>query len=126
MNQTRETLVRRLRAANGYSVREARRAVEDVLDALHCALEDLEPGDSLVLKNLGALRCVVRTGRRQRVGLRSSEFVQAPNTSRIRFQPSVLLASYLRSRVLSEEDPRVVDARAHSASLALRSTQRVT
>jgi hypothetical protein len=99
MGYTKQHLIRRLRAAHGYSINEATRTVRDVLSALRDLLDDLDTDESLMLEHVGRLQCQVRI------------LADGSNGHAIRFQPCETLAAQLHRRSLPQNDPRVILAR---------------
>ncbi|MDP2361991.1 MAG: hypothetical protein Q8O14_14785 [bacterium] len=85
MNYSKKDLVKRLRAAYGYSARDGQRAVGDVIRAMLDLTETLQPGDALSLEHIGILACRVRPWKGQ-------------DKHQIAFSPSPLLRAHLRAR----------------------------
>lgn len=93
MNKSRKDMILRLRSAYGYSVRDAQKAVEDMLNTLRDLIEDLEVGESLSLEHIGRLQLCARQWRSGR-------------SHRIRFLPSCMMAAQLRARGAMDDEPR--------------------
>jgi hypothetical protein len=90
----KQHVIRRLRAACGYSDLDARRTVKDVLTVLRDLLEDLGTDESLVLEHIG-------------------RFVSHPTVRhsgkslhRLHFQPCESMVALFYRRPLAPTDPR--------------------
>lgn len=102
----KQHLALRLRAAFGYSDRDARRTVRDVLVVLRDLLEDLGTDESLILEHIG------------RFESRPTARLSGRSLHRLQFKPSAPLASLFSRRPLPDDDPRVIAAKEKRAALA--------
>jgi nucleoid DNA-binding protein len=96
---TKKDLVLRLRSAHGYSVREALRAVQDVMSTLQDQIEDLELGDRLTLEHIGQLECYLRKGRLKGT-FTPGVVVQNPDRPALRFKLNARRRESLHQRPL--------------------------
>lgn len=99
-----QDLILRLRRNHGYTDREARRMVHDVLDTVANLLEDLQVGDQLRVKYVGTFHCRVRKGRVMHIGSWKGTGRRSPDTLRLHFTPSYQIAALHHDSIVPEPE----------------------
>ncbi|MDP2360611.1 MAG: hypothetical protein Q8O14_07645 [bacterium] len=101
----KQHLALRLRAAFGYSDRDARRTVRDFLVVLRDLLEDLDTDESLGLEHIGKFESQAKA------------CLSGKSHHHLRFKPSIPMATLFYQRPLPDDDPRVIAAKERRAML---------